>query len=287
MPVTKVTETWVGVEGDDNSLLRQFEVTFDKADPPAYRPIAAKMASDPASGLTIPHRLQQHPHSLYFFVDDRRVKMAGPFHFLVTVYYRRGENLSNQPVEDPFDEPWEEDWGFARRTDVVDRDIAGDPIVNSAGQSYNPPVPREYYDNTLTIVRNQPFYNAFQARAFMDAVNADNFYGFEKGAVKCTDFSGRKMRLGADFHYYRVRYAFAIRKHWLLELKDEGLAERKNNANGTFNSWEIIKDFYSERMSEPVPLDGHGHPQSPDAPIVINKWEINHYARFALLALEP
>ncbi|MBN9521059.1 hypothetical protein J0H58_21500 [bacterium] len=139
---------------------------------------------------------------------------------------------------DPSLEPQTEEWGTQTREVPLVRDL-GDPdatdpaetiprpILNSAGQPFDPVPTNEDGWTTLTIERNEATVNSGRLAHFRFAVNKDVFLGKPPGRWILRPITARKVYKGA-FGYYRFRYEF-----WLagendpdwddLELLDQGL----------------------------------------------------------------
>lgn len=202
-------------------------------------------------------------------------------HFQVRIGYV----VEHDPSLSPLEELPEISWSFERRTDYADRDIYDRPIANSADQTYDPPVMIEHYDLSLTVVKNIAYFNPVFAHNYIGTVNADVFWGFPETCVHMTDFSSRAVTQGY-FQFWRVRYAFAIRKDsWVLKIADKGLAEKDGKDNNGKPKWKAITDFYSNPVSKEVFLDGNGKILNDGADVVLRQHAIYPLNVFSLLGL--
>lgn len=294
MAIEKVTESWEGLDTDAGAdgaeATRLFDVTFDSDTPPARRPLDAWSATDGTT--TVPQLYSPHPHKSQLFVRNKRVEPQGPFHFQVYVYYTTqqispaGESQSD-PFADPLAKPWEVEWGFVATNEPIDRDIHGNPIRNSIGETFDPPIMREFSDLLLTIRRNEADFNYARAADYKDAVNDDFFYGFAPGCVRCVNYSGRRAFTGVIF-YWQVTYAFHIRRgSWLRRILDEGYKTKKmvEDVEKTVK----IEDDEGNIVSQPWPLNGNGYRVESE---LINllwafwlEFEIYHLLPFSVLGL--
>lgn len=190
---------------------RTFSVEFNTADDPLNRPFLARNATDGTT--TVPAMWDSHPYDGWLFVKSKDVKTLGATLFEVTCKYDCQVNSipgEEQVPLSPLMEPPEISFSSAGSNDPIDTDAEGLPIVNSAGEAYDPPITTDHSDTILRITRNELTYDDAAAAAFRDAVNNDVFLGFPAGHVKCTVFTADQMR-AAGLIYYRVRYEFRIR----------------------------------------------------------------------------
>lgn len=297
MAIVKVTGNWEGFEvdagADGADATAFFDVVFDSDTPSAQRALLAWSATDGTT--SVPQLYSPHPHSSTLFVRNKRVSaQKGPFHYRTYVYYSTRQvspagDSQFDPFADPLAKPWEVEWGFVTTNEPVDRDIYDKPILNSVGESYDPPVMREFSDLMLTIRRNEADFNYARAADYKDAVNSDFFYGFAPGLVRCVNYSGRRAFTGVIF-YWQVTYTFQMRRgSWLRRILDQGY-RTKVLASGGAVTVEAIEDDAGNKVSQPWPLDGNGYklPQSTiDAGSAF--WlgfEIYHLLPFSVLGLQ-
>jgi len=248
----------------DATSVRIFTVEFDTADDPRIRPQLA------CSAAGIPLIWSLHPFNPWLYCRGKRTFARGPFLFEVVASYvvksyRADEaKPGTTPFQSPFDEPWEIEWFPIASNEQVDRDIYGNPIVNSAGQSFDPPITKDCYDLGLRIVRNQPSYNKAQAADYVGAVNSDYFYGFAPYLVKCTNYSSRTMY--SAITYYQITYEFHIRlladpitgnyHGWARRVMDEGLMYKTTVEGQTV--YKKVKTGDNEDVPQLVRLNGSG-----------------------------
>ena len=291
MAVTEVREDWRGLEADSGtdgaSIPRIFNVQFDTADAPEKRPMLAVEADD---GTTkVPRLYETHPQKPWLYVNNHHVDPIGPFDFRVTVNYTnrysRGSEEKYDPTMNPLDQPWEIEWGFAVHNEKIDRDISGEPLVNSSGESFDPPETRDFYDLVLRITRNEAVYDPIKASDYKGSVNSDIFYGFAPGLVKCTRFGSRSARQG-DLWYWIVTYEFQMCKTgWKLRLIDEGFRIKTGTDSDGNPTYEEITDDNGVKVSQPVLLDGEGRKKKEADPIFVLEFDIRRALPFSVLGL--
>lgn len=296
MAVLKVTGNWEGLGADagaDGAEVPQyFDVTFDNNDPPEQRPLLAWSATDGTT--SVPALYSPHPYNSRLFVRRKNVDPVGPFHFRVNVYYSTrpvtpAGDEQFDPFSDPLEQPWEVEWDSVETNEPVDRDIHDRPILNSVGESYDPAIMRPVRDRLLTIRRNEGNFNYLQADDYENALNADTFYGFAPGIVRCIKYSGRRAFTGVMF-YWQVTYAFQMRRDgWLRRILDQGYRTKVLAAGGAVTV-EAIEDDVGNKVSQPWPLNGEGYKLSQaaiDAGTAFwREHEIFRLLPFSVLALE-
>lgn len=183
---------------------------------------------------------------------------------------RPGE--SSPLLEEP-----EVDWGLAAYQRIADADRDGNPIVNSAGDPYDPPLTRDDSRPLLTIVRNEATYSPLLADAYRDTVNLATFFGAPAGTVKCKSITAKRAwsPLVAGGFYWVVTYLFEFnRDGWTSRPLDIGY-RRLDGANRR----QILID--GQPATSPVPLDGAGGVLTPGDPPVFLAFELYPEADYA------
>lgn len=177
-----------------------------------------------------------------------------PFTWLVEADYSTDhqDEKNNENPENPLAEPAEVSFDFETKSVVVTRALdpdassaqtsmnpkfmdpnnvkgqAPDPleltkgIVNSAGEPFDPPPEMEDSIPTLTISRNEAFFNPMLATAFKGAVNSDDFLGAKPRQACIKGISASRQQKGS-FRFWKVNYVIAFnRETWDLQLLDHG-----------------------------------------------------------------
>lgn len=286
MAVTKVTGDWehqtvreevvVGSNQVPRIVLRTgcaFDVEFDNTDSPALRPLIARIAND--GTVHVPFIWEVHPYDQWLFVKSKDVKAVGPFHFRVMVDYDCTLDITTQVPISPVLQPPDVSWGFAMSNEGMTCDVEGKPLANSAGESYDPPIARDFSDLVLRYARNERTFDKLVAADYKDAVNSDTFLGFGPGHVRCTMFEATQVR-ASSLTYYRVNYEFQIRHSevktrdsggaittkvfgWVKRVIDESYREEtgETNLDGTPET-DDITDKKGQKSAMPHLLDGSG-----------------------------
>lgn len=159
-----------------------------------------------------------------------------------------------QPREaNPLDEPPEIQWDREKYEEIVDVDIDGDAVQNSAGDEYNPPVTRDQTRPLLVITRNEPWpFPEDLADEYRDTVNDASFYGAPAGRVKCNSIKATRDWHQACGYFARVVYEFAgDRNGFVRRIRDQGFREIVSGARK-----QIKVD--GQLATDAVALDGSG-----------------------------
>lgn len=238
---------------------REFIVIFDNNDIPASRPYIARDTTYTIGGVSIPKMWEAHPYEPYIFVNHKTVSMFnGPTAWKVTVHYKE--------IPDPLLEDYTVDWLFASVMEPIDKDRNGAALVNSADESFDPPIQEEYNDLVLRITRHEGEYNPLTAAEYKKAVNSDQFLWFDPYTVKCSLFEGRRIRY-AGLYYYQVNYEFIIRSDpdadnnisgWKRRILDQGFREKTGTDGEGKPTYALILDDTSKPVNQPVLLNGAG-----------------------------
>lgn len=169
---------------------------------------------------------------------------------------------------DPFKVPIKVSFGTAKYEREITRDMRGKPMVNSVGDPFDPPMKRDDSRGVLTLVRNEPRFNAQYVQTFKDTCNQDIFLMIYKAnTVKCADVTAER-EYQADWGYYWVvTYQFEIRESITL---DDGtvVADGWNELvlNKGLHEWDTTGPSGSKTniligsapVTTPVPINADG-----------------------------
>jgi hypothetical protein len=158
----------------------------------------------------------------------------------------------------------------------VEVDLNGDPIVNTAGDPFDPPVTEPKPIPTLTIQVNLASgdFSESWMEQFFNAVNADTYRGKPAGTVLVQDINFTQEIWtnddGVDITYYAVNIKLAYNKDgWQPSILSQGY-RKKDGASLTH-----IRDKEGRDISAPVPLDEDGLPLFGDDVTAANVVYVN------------
>ena len=184
---------------------------------------------------------------------------AGGLNWEVTVNY---SSKSDSQADNPLARPSEKNFTFAKYQKVFEKDIAtGNPVCNSAGDPFDPPIDIDDSRPIITIRRNEASFSGAIAIDYQDAVNTDVFLGFAVGIVKVSNISATSKREN-DTDFYEVTYEFECRREgWKIEVLDVGFESLE-----TGGTKKEILDANKNHRSHPAKLNGSGQPLANQGP---------------------
>ncbi|MDZ4345337.1 MAG: hypothetical protein U1E51_23210 [Candidatus Binatia bacterium] len=158
--------------------------------------------------------------------------------------------------QDPLARPAETTWGFAVYEKVVERDINGDAVRNSAGDVNDPPVVDEVYRLQVTIERNVASHDPADAWAKINTTNstAMTISGVDIMAKQALmkDY-GAVAAYENGVSFVRQRFVIEFAPDFRKEVLDQGYYGLLVNLRVP------ILDGNFEPVTRPHFLDGSGH----------------------------
>jgi hypothetical protein len=118
------------------------------------------------------------------------------------------DSMGGGPQQNPLLMPIDVKWTLRDQAVVVDMDINGNTITNTAGDPFDPPLEEDDPRPYLTVVRNEPVFNLALMQTYRNAINTDQWAGFPPLMAKVYNISP-----SSQFHqdagwYYQVTYEF-------------------------------------------------------------------------------
>ena len=152
-------------------------------------------------------------------------------------------------------------------------DIEG-PIINSAGDQFDPPVQIEASNWALTAKKNIASVPTW-LMDFRDSLNGAQItiagVTFEKPELRMNSRSIGEYAIENDIGYFPFEIQIAQKSEtWTRELLDQGTHEIKTvNIGGVSTASRVrIADKKGQHVTEPIRLDGEGKKLEPDtAPV--------------------
>lgn len=246
-----------------------------------YAPVEAQLAGG------IPRFNEQHPVDPSLLVVGIKPESLGPLLWRITVSY-----VSTQAEDSPFMTPWDVSWGQEEEVKEVEDDIFGVPILNTAGDPFDPPNAIPHADPMLSITRNEASINPFVQDIYAYTVNSDPFIGLAAGQCLMKPIIASRVKKG-DLLYWSVSYNIVIRhprnttpdKAWWSRDLNKGLRARSEVGG----SAEAVTGEEGQTAPEPVLLDEDGLVLSDEritiGDVVWIQKQVYKTAPFSLLAL--
>ena len=173
-------------------------------------------------------------------------------------------------------------WQDGVTMEPLEKDLDGNPIINSAGDTFNPAPRDEIITEFFTYTRNEPYFDLQTARKYRKSVNSDtvNITGvglFKPGELKICKISpvgDYAVIVGNDqIPFIKVSYQCEIRTGKVITLPTVGdvsngflLRILDQGKNGVYLDGTTYKtdQIFSPDLSSPVPdnvrLNGKGAP---------------------------
>jgi len=240
------------------------------------------MDADLGGGNAIPSLGDAHPDYATAVCSDISAELendADRTLWVVTCEYTTSD--SNNSSDDPTDDPWEISWGAQNTREIVANTktatnatpptgakskgvVAGAPIVNAAGDWFDPPIEEDRAILSLTLRKNKSSYDVNEAAEYINTCNDDAItiagYTAAKWTARLVEYSGEERfdRGG----YWRVTYRILITEKatkdgneigWQREVINQGY----NWADGSDNRYPIVLTEGGE-LVKPWPLNDDG-----------------------------
>ena len=290
MPILSIDETWAGQTGsmeNDNSrtYAREFRVVTDD---PRYDP------AEIGSAAGIPLLWSRHPVDVVCFCDKISVKRLKSSRevWTVTATYTNKVDEDDEPEDNPLNRPWKLSWTSQAFTHVAHQGIKLEtvkadgttilgrparvegPIVNSAGDQFDPPVEIESSNWQFTAKKNVAVVPAW-LMGYRDALNDAQIQIagiiFEEHELRINGMSIGEYTYENDVGFFPFEVQVAQKKEtWVRDLLDQGTHQITTiNQAGTPTVARLrVVDGKGQHVTEPVRLDGQGvQLVPPDAPI--------------------
>jgi hypothetical protein len=227
MSVVSIAPLHRGRAGDgDDKYVRNYEqtwlvITDDPTDGPCVIGNAA--------GL--PGRYFAYPDDPFALAIGSDVKSAGDETGLVwevTLKYSTKYDV-NQQQENPLDRVprWSSGGQHFSKVAAKDNGLANSnkpkPILNLAGDAYDPPAEIDDSRMVLRVVRNEPVLPLQAQMTYANAVNSDQWNGAPVRTVKVESIESGELQNENGVQFYAVTYTFHYRPEtWDLSILEQG-----------------------------------------------------------------
>lgn len=184
----------------------------------------------------------------------------------------QNNNSDKDSLINPLNRPPRVSYGMSFGDRYLEQDFSNPPkaLSNSAHDKFDPPymIPEAY--PTITVERNEPFFDLDKQVFYSLTINTKTFLNQEPYTVLCYQITGSN-EYENGFVYAKVVYEFRIRrKTWKLQALDQGLAYI-DPINGDKRA---VIDGFGSGYSQPIPLDGTGFPLAIGADPVYLEFQV-------------
>lgn len=192
--------------------------------------------------------------------------------WIVTCEFKTLSRDDQKKLVTPLNRPYEISYGYEHFSEVVEKDINGGAILNTAGEYFDPPIERDASRPVLTITRNESSFPVSLAFAYADAINSDWFQGASPGTVKVFNIGGQRVIEefnDSEIMFWKMTYEFHYNPNgWKKKILSQG---RSQIVDGDLTP--ITYPSTSNQVTDPVCLDFDGaaiDPASlPDAAVFV------------------
>lgn len=260
MSVLSVREIWQGRDGDDEAENRRYTRVFRVMTSSNYDTAAAVLAD-----IRVPRISELFPADIGAWCQKRaaRQESFSPRVWIVTCSYSSERELEENPLDDPAEIIW--DGEEYMRPVVFDRN--GDPVLNSAGDPFDPPVEEEDEWTVVEIVKKLPAVPEW-IMGYRKAINSDAFT-LDGRSVDIGQAKVKRIRLGKweernDIPFRSLTLLLHLRDDgWDEPVLDRGYRQKKPgdstkrvamvNDDGTTPSQPILLDGSGSQLANPSP----------------------------------
>jgi hypothetical protein len=235
--------------------------------------IEADNETDALSAAGIPALRDPHPQNPLLKCRSRTPREDGFNKFIITCTYGIEQESWTAPDADPLAQPPRVRWNTCTSSEDVDRDIDGNPIVNSVGDAFSSPAKRRFNTKSFTIFRNEPFYNFAASLIYENTINSVAWtvlgVTFPAGTIMCACIEPTNEYDANAASYVTMAYTFEVAgltrdynptsaSLFQLRLLDQGQRAKYTHASVT-----TIGELYTAKgsqISSDVRFDPNGKP---------------------------
>lgn len=175
------------------------------------------------------------------------------------------DDSSEVDPENPLAAPLRFEWSLSTNGEAIDRDVSGNPIVNSSGFAFDSSPQRDFTAPVLTVIRNVASFDISTALAYVNSVNSGTWRGAQPGEARCLSILPASVYTD-NSTYVELRHQFEYRpigvwgaKPHQLRIRDQGNTAYAS-VDGAVREVALY-DGLGDRMYD-VLLNGNGIPIS-------------------------
>lgn len=213
--------------------------------------------------------------------------------WIVTVQYGPYSALwcGGGPKQNPLLQPIDVTWGMSKNEIVADMDLNGKPILNTAGDPWDPPIMEDDPRPIMTVVRNEATWNLPLLVQYRNAINSDPFAGFDPLFVRVLAMSSKSVCHQDVGWYYQSTYEFEFKSPQGQFVGKNGYRRTVYNqgmrAISQTSGQLITPSINGIPITHPIPLTRQGYRAKPtDAPYW-NVYQTHPELPFAVFQFDP
>jgi len=214
-----------------------------------------------------------HPTETSAFVTNKSVEQTDSRNvYLVNVNYQTralgGETGDNLVAENPTDEDPVITWSLESETVVIESDIKFQPIDNTNGELFDPPLTKNKNRLQINITRNEKEeqFDPIDILLFVDTINENAMFisGLSVPAkvARIVEISAQSRQFNSTL-YWEVNYRIVFDpEEWILKILNQGFTAKtlKLGASGDniVTGFIPIRDIDGKKVKKPVLLTEEG-----------------------------
>jgi hypothetical protein len=232
----------------------------------AWDVVHAANEDEAVNAAGVPRPGEKHPLDGTMYAEPPEATREGYNYYVVRVSYGldEGGQGGDQSETHPLNRRPRIAWDLGSTGEPFDRDIEGNPIVNSAGDAFDPPPNRDFISVFFTLSRYEQSFDGALAIQITNCVNSTRFNVMGMFYVEIGQARLVSMKPTHDYdagaEYIEVAYQFEARfDGHQLRILDQGQRAIYTNADDEISIGEIF-DGDGNQVSSPVLLNGGGAP---------------------------
>lgn len=197
------------------------------------------------------------------------------------------DGIAGDRPENPLDRPAVYRVESEQTTEIVSEDWNLNPILNSAGDPYDPPPQIETSYPVIHVEKNfpvgAPILDLGVQAIYYDCVNTNRWHGIAAGQL-------RIVKIGCSYNfengvaYGRVTFQMKLRwKGWKLRLADIGF--NYLTEGGTKKRRIDVELGSGVYPDTPQPLNGGGQPLATGDPLLFNEYQVYRELDYGILGI--
>lgn len=203
--------------------------------------------------------------------------------WVVTINYSTLDEEELKKLQHPHMRPAEISSNSRQLSKIVEKDINGNAVLNSANKIFNPPPERETSRKVLTITKLFPQEGGPALLAYYDAINSDAYLGAAVGTLRIISINEKR-----NIEQFQGQTVESWERTISMEYKADGWQPEYLDAGAVDSTGKPFK-INGVEVNYPLLLDGSGQPLSPQTltPVYVGPFDVYQPRPFATLNQYP
>lgn len=176
---------------------------------------------------------------------------------VVVEYSTKGEDEDEDEKEEPLNRPAKWSGSFQQFQAIAEKDRDDKPILNTAGDAFDPPLMKDDSRPVISCVKNFGSLNLNFWSSLRDVINSNSWGVFQEKTVKVMNISWDQ-KFHQNTVYYEVVFSFQINPDgWDAEILNRGYRQIEN-AGEEPKPITVSSKLGETLLTEPALLDQAG-----------------------------